>query len=74
MSAERVPLFSNGYEFDVWYERNCEGCARETKCDLLDAALIDGGFTATQAERAGYAPTSPPTLGWPCRERQAVLS
>lgn len=72
MSAQVQP-FGSGYEFDAWYERNCDGCAREPGCDLLDAAL-GSGLTAAQAERAGYMPTSPPTLAWPCRERQAVPS
>lgn len=31
--------FSNGFEWDHWYNAWCERCRRETDCPLIDVAL-----------------------------------
>lgn len=79
MSDQGVHLFSNGFEFECWTERNCDRCVRFPNCDLLAALFTDGlaegmyqgQVTPETAERLGYTDEYIGVLGWPCKERQA---
>jgi hypothetical protein len=70
--AERVYVFSNGFEFDCWQERNCDRCAKNRSCDLFDAIMIgsaeDGLVSQDISERMGYSDDLRFVLGWPCKE------
>lgn len=63
----RVWTFSNGTEFDVWSERNCERCSKmydpetlESLCDLevaiFEAGAGDGTVSKEIADRLGWKP------------------
>lgn len=77
--SDGIHLFSNGFEFECWTERNCDHCVKDIMtCDLV-AALFDdseihglpsGNVTTETAERLGYTDEYIGVLGWPCKERQ----
>jgi len=55
--ASRRPPFSNGTEYDAWWERHCARCRNEDDCPLLAVALFE---TVTPAE---WQPDQPGSLG-----------
>jgi len=69
-----VHIFSNGFEFECWFARNCDRCVKEPTCDLLrgDGGIVDsfltGLFTQKAADRMGYSAECIGVLGWPCAE------
>jgi hypothetical protein len=82
--AEGIHIFSNGFEFRCWEERNCARCVKGSgpdqlpTCDLLAALFTDGlldGLYQGQvlpetADRLGYTDEYLGVLGWPCKERE----
>lgn len=77
--SEGVHLFSNGFEFDCWTERNCTGCiVKVDMCPLIGRMFDDsikyglpsGNVTARTAERLGYSTEYIGHLGWPCKARK----
>lgn len=60
--------FSNGFEFESWYEANCNRCQKEEDCDLL-TALFWPPISEEMAKRMGYEESNRVVLGWPCSER-----
>ncbi len=78
--AERIRLFSNGFEHDNFEARNCDRCVKippegePGRCDLYDAiteAMCDDGTFAPEiVARFGWKPEYHAVLGWPCKEFQ----
>ena len=63
--AKRVWAFSNGTEFDIWADANCNRCTKqydyekmEGHCDLeeaiMDAGASDGKVASEIAQRLGW--------------------
>ena len=73
--SERVRIFSNGFEYEAWTERNCDRCPKAGACEieeaLSSACVLDGTIAPEVAERLGYREDLRATLGWPCKERTA---
>lgn len=82
MSAEtdlRLRPFSNGMEYAIWCDLNCDRCAhsRETwpGCPMQDALseayFGDGTVSVEIATRMGYSHERAAELGWRCGEFEA---
>lgn len=53
--ATAGPAFSNGTEYDAWWEQHCAGCVNEEDCPLLAVALFEGVTPAEwQPDKPGY--------------------
>ena len=65
MAAERVRIWANGTEFEIWEHNNCDRCVKAPTmnwggcCDLNDAIALacvgDGTVAPEIAARLGYA-------------------
>lgn len=71
--TERVHIWSNGTEFMIWEDNNCDRCVKEPTCELVygpggigEAFLGDGLLAATVAARMGHTGSAE----FFCRERQ----
>lgn len=72
MSDERVHIWSNGTEFLIWDDNNCDRCIKRAVCDLSDAITEayfgDGTFAPEIAARLGVPEDG--RLEWWCKERR----
>ena len=84
MDDGRVRPFSNGFEYEVWQEANCERCVKAQTydadtgiygpftCDIEEAVALacigSGEITAEIAARMGWSVVNIAVLGWPCGE------
>ena len=70
MSDDRVHVFSNGTEYEIWRGWNCDECTKSWECPIEDAIIFasggDGLISREIAVRMGrvederdYAPICP---------------
>lgn len=61
--------FSNGTEFMLWFDGQCEGCSRHGKEECRcpnEAALIFGNLTEKRAVRMGFSKDGNPPRKLKC--------